>query len=298
MGMSDTEEKRREPLGMSTDELSKPSGAATTQIATPADAKPNDGLYTATDNDGLIREIEDRRSRTRRLSSEDVEKLRKRQKRDEAIAGIGDAVRAVANLYFTHKGSPNMYDDKNTMSDKVRQRYDREWSEREADDDRWLKLSLMQRNLMDADKDRALKQAQQKTQNDRAAAKDAMERRLTEAKIRGAKADADAKETYAGYVADLNEAEIANKRAKKEYYDRLQPKGPRPPSIPWRDANGNLHHAYTEAEARAKAGDSRGSFVTTPRRSERETIGLDGKKKVLKSQSDVSTEMIHVDWKK
>lgn len=62
---------------------------------------------------------------------EEDEKLRKKRKRDEIFAAIGDGISALSNLYFTTQYAPNMYDPKNSMSERTRIRYDKLLQDRE-----------------------------------------------------------------------------------------------------------------------------------------------------------------------
>ena len=48
----------------------------------------------------------------------------KRKKRDKLIGGIGDALASVANLYYTTKGAPNMYDPKRSLSEAAKTKWD------------------------------------------------------------------------------------------------------------------------------------------------------------------------------
>lgn len=67
----------------------------------------------------LLRELKDRAEK-KPLSPEEE----KRKKRDKLISGIGDALASVANLYFTTKGAPNMYDPKHNLSDVAKAKWD------------------------------------------------------------------------------------------------------------------------------------------------------------------------------
>lgn len=62
---------------------------------------------------------------------EEVEKEKKKQKRDQIFAAIGDGIQAISNLFFTTQYAPNMYDGKNTASERVRVRYDKLLKERQ-----------------------------------------------------------------------------------------------------------------------------------------------------------------------
>lgn len=67
----------------------------------------------------------------RRIEREDAERKRqyaedeKRHKRAAMFTAIGDGINALSNLYFTTKGAPNQFDPKETMSGKMRERWDR-----------------------------------------------------------------------------------------------------------------------------------------------------------------------------
>lgn len=56
---------------------------------------------------------------------EELEKEKKKQKREAIVAAISDGVAAMSNLFFTTQYAPNMYDGKNTTSEKLRIRYDK-----------------------------------------------------------------------------------------------------------------------------------------------------------------------------
>lgn len=57
----------------------------------------------------------------------------KRQRRNQLFAAIGDGISALSDLYFTTKGAPKMEQAK-TLSQAVRERYDKEDNERKADE--------------------------------------------------------------------------------------------------------------------------------------------------------------------
>ena len=63
---------------------------------------------------------------------EELEKERKKKKREAIFAAIGDGVSALANLYFTTQGAFNSYDPKNSMSAKFQKRWDKIEKEREG----------------------------------------------------------------------------------------------------------------------------------------------------------------------
>ena len=62
---------------------------------------------------------------------EKEKKERKRQKRNELFAAIGDGISALANMWGTYHGAQNMWEPKNSMSDRVRKRYEQIKAEKE-----------------------------------------------------------------------------------------------------------------------------------------------------------------------
>ena len=58
----------------------------------------------------------------------DTEQLKKNAKHARTrniIAALGDGISAIANLHYTTKGAPNMYDGKSTLTAKSQARYDK-----------------------------------------------------------------------------------------------------------------------------------------------------------------------------
>lgn len=64
-------------------------------------------------------------------TAEELEKEKKKQRRNEIFAAIGDGIMALSNLYFTTQGAPNMYTGRNTMSAATKVRYDKLIKDRE-----------------------------------------------------------------------------------------------------------------------------------------------------------------------
>lgn len=64
-------------------------------------------------------------------TAEELENERKKQRRNEIFAAIGDGVMALSNLFFTTQGAPNMYTGKNTMSERTKIRYDKLMKDRD-----------------------------------------------------------------------------------------------------------------------------------------------------------------------
>lgn len=69
---------------------------------------------------------------------EELEKERKKKKREAIFAAIGDGVSALANLYFTSQGAFNSYDPKNSMSAKWKARWDKVQKDRDDARDKYF----------------------------------------------------------------------------------------------------------------------------------------------------------------
>ena len=112
--------------------------------------------YTASSYAELIPQLEKRMAEYKPLPEEELKKLRRRQKIEGIISGISDAAQAVSNLWFTSQYAPNMYNPKEGMSAKAKERFDKEKAQREADADKYLNYALTIGKLKDADKERGL----------------------------------------------------------------------------------------------------------------------------------------------
>lgn len=77
-------------------------------------------------------------------TKEELEKERKKAKREKVFAAIGDGISALSNLYFTTRYAPNMYNHENAQSAKV----ERKWQQLQADRDAQMNAYI--RNLMAA----------------------------------------------------------------------------------------------------------------------------------------------------
>lgn len=90
-------------------------------------------------------------------TDEELEKERKKQKRDQIFAAIGDGISALSNLFFTTQYAPNMYTGKNTMSERTKIRYDKLMKDREKNNSDYFYGLMKARQADDAaaDKERA-----------------------------------------------------------------------------------------------------------------------------------------------
>lgn len=65
---------------------------------------------------------------------EELEKEKKKQKREQIINAIGDGVYALSNLFFTTQYAPNMYKEGSNLTEKAQVRYDKMIKERKDND--------------------------------------------------------------------------------------------------------------------------------------------------------------------
>lgn len=77
-------------------------------------------------------------------TQEELEKERKKEKRERMFAAIGDGISALSNLYFTTQYAPNMYKHENSQSDKVKSKWDK------LREDRDTQMNAYIKNLMAA----------------------------------------------------------------------------------------------------------------------------------------------------
>ena len=145
-----------------------PAGGATAPKAaptTPAAATDNGGEAQATTNtttktkaaDGTPRmsyvEMFQKMSPYKPPTEEELEKERKKEKREKIFAAIGDGIAALSNLFFTTQGAPNAYDPKNSLSAKAQERWDKLKKERD-ENGRYYTAAYMQAMKNDEERSR------------------------------------------------------------------------------------------------------------------------------------------------
>ena len=136
-----------------------PAGSSSTTVKTTSTVPISTTIpeqYTASSYAELIPQLEKRMAEYKPLSEEELKKLRRRQKIEGIISGISDAAQSVANLIYTTQYAPNMYNPKEGMSAKAKERFDKEKAQREADADKYLQYALTIGKMKDADKERGL----------------------------------------------------------------------------------------------------------------------------------------------
>jgi hypothetical protein len=178
-------------------------------------------------------------------TQEELEKERKKQRREQIFAAIGDGISALSNLYFTTQYAPNMYSGRNTASQRVKDRWDKLAADRNANMTAYIKGLMKARQADDAYDDNERQWARQlgldkiKQQRDaaadaRAEAEEERKKELHPYARRKAEGDAQRAEAQAKYAEEYEQSRIGrNKaaagasnaaagasRARAQYYDR------------------------------------------------------------------------------
>ena len=202
-------------------------------------------------------------------TAEELEKERKKEKRDKVFAAIGDGIAALSNLYFTTKGAPNAFDPRNSLSAKARERWDKLNKERE-ENARYYMQEAMKAQALDDDRDDKDRSYMSKLQNDyrnyllklsadnRAAELHDLDKQLRQGKIneqtyKAKKAEVEAKYAEATQKsviaknkasAKASNASAANSYASAEEHRRNVNSG-----YAWYEKDGTRHIAKTKDEA-------------------------------------------------
>jgi len=187
-------------------------------------------------------------------TAEEVEKDRRRQRSREAIAAIGDGVRAISNLVATANYAPNAYKPTETMLGSVQDRYERLRAAKKADADAYLQAYMRAKQLDD--------------HNDQA--RDALQLRREQAALDHQLAQAKQSMAYQKMVADLGE-----KEANRQLREKLGLAG-----IQQRDdalAETKRHNRASEAEQSRRTGimATRSANSASGRRGSKESLSFD-----------------------
>lgn len=85
-------------------------------------------------------------------TKEQQKKREKREKIEGVINGISDMGMALSNLFFANRYAPNMYDGKNTLSAKAKERFEKAKAERDKKREQALNYALSLGKIRDADR--------------------------------------------------------------------------------------------------------------------------------------------------
>lgn len=141
-------------------------------------------------------------------TQEELERERKKEKREKIFSAIGDGISAMANLYFTSQGTPNAYDPSNTMSGKTKERWDKLRKERQESIERYMRMYDRLNNNRRQDEAAA-------RQNERA--EQAQKNWLAEFGLK--QEDAGRKKKAAEDASALNAEKINTEKARQGYYN-------------------------------------------------------------------------------
>lgn len=235
---------------------------------------------------------------------EELEKERKKQKREAIFTAIGEGISAMSNLYFTTQYAPNAFDPSKGMAATTKARFDQlkkereqnrreymdgfmramKWDADDARDARNWDHTIEREKVSDRYKAAADARAQAKADRDAAMAQLRMD--LMQGKIDQQQAAAEAKRIE----ADFAEA-YWQSRIDKNNYRRPIGSGSRGGGggkgheYPWYDRDGNLHYASSYEAMRQNAlNHGTWSEVT-----EQSTTELEQKDRNSKSKGSTST---------
>lgn len=102
-------------------------------------------------------EMLDKLSQYKPQTPEEIEEEKRREARQKRFASIGDGISALANMYFTSKGAPSMYDGRNSQTERVSNRWDKLRQEREAQKKEYMNAAIRAQAMDEeyADKERS-----------------------------------------------------------------------------------------------------------------------------------------------
>lgn len=204
-------------------DASTSSSSTTVKTTTPI-SSTIPAQYTASSYEELIPQLEQRMAEYKPLTEEELKKLRRRQKAEGIISGVSDAVQSVANLIFTHHYAPNMYNAKEGMSAKAKERFEKEKAQREADADKFLNYALTIGRMKDADKDRGLQawQMEQSLARQDRAYDDGRKDRADDVAFRNKDYDERVRQWQAGFDRDAKWHEEESQRWERQFKESVR----------------------------------------------------------------------------
>ena len=200
---------------------------------------------------------------------EELERERKKQKREAVFAAIGEGISAMSNLYFTTQYAPDAFDPSKGMAATTKARFDRLKKEREdnqrqymegfmramrldaedARDERNWNHTIERERVSDRYKEAADARAQAKADRDAAMAQLRMD--LMQGKINQQEAAAEAKRIEADYAEAYWQSRINKNNYRRPIGSGSR--GGKAPEYPWYDRDGNLQYASSYEAMRQNA---------------------------------------------
>lgn len=202
---------------------------------------------------------------------EELEKERKRQKREAILAAIGDGISAMSNLYFTTQYAPNAFDPSKGMAATTKKRFDQlkkdrednqrqymegfmramRWDAEDERDDRNWQHTIERERVTDHYKEAADARAQAKADRDAAMAQLRMD--LMQGRIDQQEAAAEAKRIEADYAEAYWQSRINRNNYRRPIGSGSRSGSGKPAEYPWYDSDGELHYAHSYEAMRQNA---------------------------------------------
>lgn len=206
---------------------------------------------------------------------EELERERKRQKREAIFSAIGEGISALSNLFFTSQYAPNAFDPSKGMAATTKRRFDQLKKEREANQREYM-AGYMRAMQMDADAARDERNWSHTIEREKITDRwrqDAEKRKQDKDEF-----DAQKRQLELQYLQgkiDRNEYLKQQEKLETDYmkkHNQKMPTTPKPSSgrsgggssggkggggkpgeYPWFDSNGNLHYAHSYEAMRQNA---------------------------------------------
>ncbi len=237
---------------------------------------------------------------------EELEKERKRQKREAIFAAIGEGISAMSNLYFTTQYAPNAFDPSKGMAATTKARFDQlkkdreenqrqymegfmramRWDAEDERDDRNWQHTLEREKVTDHYKEAADARAQAKADRDAAMAELRMD--LMQGKINQQEAAAEAKRIEADYAEAYWQSRIGKNNYRRPIGSGSRGGSGKPAEYPWYDSDGELHYAHSYEAMRQNA-INHGTWSETTQQSTSTRTTTDRRGKTKGTSSSTTT---------
>lgn len=202
---------------------------------------------------------------------EELEKERKKQKREAIFAAIGEGISAMSNLYFTTQYAPNAFDPSKGMAATTKARFDQlkkdrednqrqymegfmramRWDAEDARDERNWNHTIERERVTDHYKEAADARAQAKAERDEALAQLRMD--LMQGKIDEQEAAAEEQRIKSDYAEAYWQSRINKNNYRRPIGSGSRGGGGKAPEYPWYDRDGNLNYASSYEAMRQNA---------------------------------------------
>lgn len=177
-----------------------------------SNTEDGDGDYEYWDD--VLDFLDTRRANIKLPSKEEMEKELRRQRTKRIIAGIGDTLSAIINVIGTTKYAPNAYDPTNSMSEKMKERYEKMKEDWKADEERAYNYAMMAAKIRQDIMDRKRQDARDKIADDRAVRKEEVEAMKAQAYLEYQEKrmqGIDAEIAYKEYLTKIKQIEAGKK---------------------------------------------------------------------------------------